>query len=238
MTNAHDEIYPLAISKIVSSLILVLIKTSRKGLHNYLQLRKKIDSLLHTIFLDLNTGVVRPFCNGRYLLAYLNKTFLIVPNDYSTFYVREVEEVYLKPKPGDIVIDVGAHCGFYTLLASRAIGEKGYVIAFEPHTMNFKILTLNISLNNVNNVKSVKVALGAHSSDGKLYLGEDSGAHSIVAKRRYYIPIKVRKLDDIIEELIIENIPKGKMLIKIDAEKLSQRFLKVPKTRYKNSNRS
>src|ERR671919_200683 len=33
---------------------------------------------------------------------------------------------------GDIVYDVGAHVGFYTLLASVLVGPTGRVLAFEP----------------------------------------------------------------------------------------------------------
>lgn len=35
-------------------------------------------------------------------------------------------------KPGDTFIDVGANIGWFTLIASREVGEKGRVIAFEP----------------------------------------------------------------------------------------------------------
>lgn len=37
-----------------------------------------------------------------------------------------------KPDPGDVVIDVGAHIGSYTVRCAKAVGEKGLVIAFEP----------------------------------------------------------------------------------------------------------
>ena len=39
----------------------------------------------------------------------------------------EVKRAYLKPSEGDVVIDVGAHCGFYTLHASRLVGDQGMV---------------------------------------------------------------------------------------------------------------
>jgi len=38
-----------------------------------------------------------------------------------------------------VVVDVGAHVGFYSLLASWKVGEKGKVIAIEPDPENFEI---------------------------------------------------------------------------------------------------
>jgi precorrin-6B methylase 2 len=35
------------------------------------------------------------------------------------------------PKIGDIVIDVGTAFGFYTILASKRVGQQGKVIAIE-----------------------------------------------------------------------------------------------------------
>ena len=46
-------------------------------------------------------------------------------------------------KPGDLVIDVGAHFGFFTLLAASLCGAKGRVIAFEPGRQTFEMLSRN-----------------------------------------------------------------------------------------------
>lgn len=46
-------------------------------------------------------------------------------------------------KEDEVFIDIGAHLGYYSLLASRLVGEKGRVIAFEPTPSIFKILEKN-----------------------------------------------------------------------------------------------
>jgi protein-L-isoaspartate O-methyltransferase len=43
-------------------------------------------------------------------------------------------------RPGDVVLDVGAHIGYYTLLLSRLVGDQGRVYAFEPDPSNFALL--------------------------------------------------------------------------------------------------
>jgi hypothetical protein len=42
-------------------------------------------------------------------------------------------------REGDIVVDVGAHYGFYTLIAASRVGPRGLVLAFEPSKLNLKV---------------------------------------------------------------------------------------------------
>lgn len=48
---------------------------------------------------------------------------------------------------GDVFYDVGANIGLYTILAARAVGHTGHVIACEPHQANVISLLRNIALN-------------------------------------------------------------------------------------------
>ena len=47
------------------------------------------------------------------------------------------------------IIDIGANLGYYTAIASHLTGEKGLVVAFEPEPNFFKLLSRNISRNNM-----------------------------------------------------------------------------------------
>lgn len=44
---------------------------------------------------------------------------------------------------GGVFVDVGAHYGYFTLLASEIVGEAGRVIAFEASPTNFSVLNAN-----------------------------------------------------------------------------------------------
>ncbi len=50
-------------------------------------------------------------------------------------------------KPGSRFLDLGAHIGWYTLLAARAVGDTGHVWAFEPDPANFALLQRNLQEN-------------------------------------------------------------------------------------------
>ena len=59
---------------------------------------------------------------------------------------------------GDIVVDIGAHIGYYTLIFARLVGPKGKVFAFEPEPNNFNLLIKNIKINGYKNIIPVQKA--------------------------------------------------------------------------------
>lgn len=68
-------------------------------------------------------------------------------------------------KAGDIVYDIGANVGFYTLFASVLIGESGHVFSFEPLPENLRDLKRHLELNRVRNCTVIDAAVS--SSDGE-----------------------------------------------------------------------
>jgi len=83
-------------------------------------------------------------------------------------------------KPGMVVIDVGAHVGYYTLIAAKGVGPAGKVYAFEPEPNNHALLLENIELNRYSNVVAEKKAVSDRVGCSQLYLTAlDNGRHSI-----------------------------------------------------------
>jgi len=61
------------------------------------------------------------------------------------------------------VVDAGANVGYYTLIASRLIGELGSVYAFEPDSVAYRYLEGNVSRNQLTNVLAVRCAVADQS---------------------------------------------------------------------------
>jgi len=111
----------------------------------------------------------------------------------------------------DLFVDIGANVGSYTVLASSAIGARGY--CFEPVPSTYARLMTNIRLNNLEEqVIALNVALG--NSRGEIHFSSDQNCmNHVIADDEITeskIMVNVSTLD---EEL--RNAP---FLMKIDVE--------------------
>lgn len=84
-------------------------------------------------------------------------------------------------KPGDNVLDIGAHIGYYSLIAAERVGKKGRVYAFEPNKDNLALLTKNINANKYKNIVIIDKAVAKTAKKAKLFLSPVStGMHSLI----------------------------------------------------------
>lgn len=169
-------------------------------LHSFLYFfPKKIKARIHFKFIGKVKSLIREG-DLKILLRF---------NDIGNF--KEIFEwdVYkkLKVSPRDVVIDLGAHIGLYTL----KIGKKcKKVIAIEPHPENFEILLKNIKLNHFENVEAIKCCVS--NKDGYAQLFGEGGSASLLS-REHHSFIKTKTLN--IKKLIHKNLP---TCIKADIE--------------------
>jgi FkbM family methyltransferase len=63
-----------------------------------------------------------------------------------------------------VFVDVGASVGYFTILAGRAAGPEGKVIACEPGPQNHTALLLNTMVNGLDNVRVVPCAVSDSAS--------------------------------------------------------------------------
>jgi FkbM family methyltransferase len=84
-------------------------------------------------------------------------------------YERAVQDALVElVQAGDVVWDIGAHAGFFTVLVSRLVGPSGEVLAFEPVSDNRSRLNDSLKLNSAENVVVRCEAVG--SSCGRVML--------------------------------------------------------------------
>lgn len=72
-------------------------------------------------------------------------------------------------RPGDRVVDVGAHIGYYSVLFGKTVRPDGTVLALEPHAGNAALLETNVALNGLESVVTVvRAAAGEHEGSATL----------------------------------------------------------------------
>ena len=134
-------------------------------------------------------------------------------------------------EPGMVFFDIGAHRGYFSLLASRLVGDNGQVHAFEPTPETFLLLSQNVQLRQ--NVSCNNLAV---YSESKELTFNDFGIwapafNSIYAPRMSKdtaakIPVKVRKVQATSVDDYVERSGVKPDLIKIDAESAEMDILK------------
>jgi FkbM family methyltransferase len=121
-------------------------------------------------------------------------------------------------RPGDVFCDVGANIGYHTLLASRAVGEEGSVVAIEPSPLIFDRLSRNLRLNDVSNVRLVKAAVAETPGILSLYRGpaHNMGMSTTLRERGAEKECDVMALP--LPAILSEREQQQLRLIKIDVE--------------------
>jgi FkbM family methyltransferase len=127
----------------------------------------------------------------------------------------EYEERILLEKTvgrGGVVFDIGAHVGFYTLLASVLVGPEGKVFSFEPVPRNLFFLHEHLRINNISNVKVIRKAVS--NSCGIAYFGTNASSYTWHFQEDGNLQVETISLDELIAKQFIP-IPD---FIKIDVE--------------------
>jgi FkbM family methyltransferase len=118
------------------------------------------------------------------------------------------------------VLDIGAHHGLYTLLASIRVSPGGRVFAFEPSPRERKALQWNMRLNRCKNVVIEGLALGNEEGELSLYVveGHETGCNSlrppVVSGFTRGVPVRVTLLDAWLETHEVKRVD----FIKLDVE--------------------
>ena len=111
----------------------------------------------------------------------------------------ETELVKREIQKGDVIIDIGANVGYYTLLMAKLVGSDGKVFAFEPEPKNFALLRENVKINNYQNIILEQRAVANQTGKTRLYLCDtNTEMHRLDNSKNFKssILIDVVKLDD------------------------------------------
>jgi FkbM family methyltransferase len=221
--------------------VLLRIALGKKR-RDILYIRKGInfkDFLYHSLSLSpIDDFMLLEFIVPRYdyeICCPINKEDLII-------LTRHEDDIidHFTPKEGDIVVDIGAHMGRYTIIGSKRVGMKGKVIAIEAHSRNYGILNRNIKLNHLTNIIALNYAAYSKMTQLKLYLpDEESGYtmhHSIMFNylsskyalnekdKNKFIQVRANTLDNLLQQNGISQEQVN--WIKIDVEGAEYEVLK------------
>src|ERR671921_1221752 len=173
--------------------ILYCLKVIYLGLRILLRIalgRKRRDRIFIEQGFDFNTFLYRVFkilrLDNSMLLKisvpkYDYKFYCRINREDLVFMTNHEDDIieHFTPKQGDIVVDIGAHMGRYTIIASKRVGTNGKVVAIEAHPGNFEMLNRNIKLNQLANVIPLNYAVYSKETKIKLYVPDEESGYTI-----------------------------------------------------------
>lgn len=86
----------------------------------------------------------------------------------------ELAEIARMVRPGDRVLEIGAHHGFTAMLLSKLVGERGSILAVEPSPFNAMMATAQVGLNRAYNCRVLQAAASDRKGSARISL--DSNA--------------------------------------------------------------
>jgi FkbM family methyltransferase len=137
---------------------------------------------------------------------------------YSEDYITQHLLNHLDLKQEDLILDIGANIGWYSLVLGSA--TKATILAFEPDKQNFRLLSENIAMNACSGIKAYNKAVSDHEGilTLHLYKGYNTGRHSFIKQKNSVgtLEVPIIELDSFLENEGYINQPIK--LLKIDIE--------------------
>jgi len=132
----------------------------------YVGLENTLRSLWYCV---LGSRITRTISVGSHTCSFHCPTPMVSDSVASTNKERLSIEWFLSQvHEGDIVWDIGANIGLWTVFVAKQVGATGKVVAFEPFAEALPILKANLDLNGVTNAIVFADALG--KEDGRIPL--------------------------------------------------------------------
>lgn len=163
---------------------------------------------------------------GRGLKRTINGHKLRLPTRYfkyfpSTYESENFEFLTNNCKPGAVIIDIGAHIGLFSVIASQITGDTGKVYAFEPAPSTYELLQKTLSINhNRSVIEAFQKAVGKEPGKISFFVSDDEAdnSNSLVNYKDdrplHGIDVEVTSVDAFVKEKKINKLN----FIKIDVE--------------------
>lgn len=149
--------------------------------------------------------------NGQKIKLRANSTDIHV--FANVWLIEEYKRKGFEIKDHDLIIDIGAHIGLFTIYAAQFC-KHGKIFSFEPIKENFDLLKENIELNNLKNIEYFNLAVLDREDQIKIFKSNDQSAYSIYKIGTDYQMTNIMSLQKIFDDNKITRCD----LLKLDCE--------------------
>ncbi len=101
--------------------------------------------------------------------GYHQSSFFQIGNTLEVVITHSFVFVLKNLRKDDVLFDVGAHIGLFTLPSTLIVGENGNIYAFKPSNLNLRFLRKNIKLNQFENIRVIEKLVGLEEGEQDFY---------------------------------------------------------------------
>ena len=177
--------------------------------------------------------------HGIFSFCHFDKYIGLAMREYGEFSEIEYSLMSKFIMKGDVVFDIGANIGAFTVPFAKKVGKLGEVYAFEPQRIIYDILQNNVNKNNLSNTRIFNVGVGENEEElelndidysevgnfgGVSFKYESSSFTKNIKDKKY--KVKVTNLDKLMEIKKCNFIKMDVELMELDILKGGRNFLK------------
>lgn len=177
--------------------------------------------------------------HGVFSFCHFDKYIGLAMREYGEFSEIELSLMSKFIMEGDVVFDIGANIGAFTVPLAKKVGKFGEVYAFEPQKLIYDILQDNVNKNNLNNTRVFNIGVGEKEEElelndidyskvgnfgGVSFKYKSSSFTKNIKDKKY--KVKVTNLDKLMEIKKCNFIKMDVELMELDILKGGRNFLK------------
>ena len=207
-----------------------MIKRIKKAISIFIKLQNWFDIYRNVFFKRPLSTIIR-----RDGIRFLGQPEMVIWNHYNDIWEYKSYTNIIDIQKSDIVIDIGANIGLFTVLAAQ---KAKIVFSFEPMKNNVEFLKKNVEMNDLKNVNIYNIAIAGENERRHIHTTGSTTAYNLFTKSNEEVQneilIECKKLRNFMDEIEIIQCD----FLKMDCEgcefeillKMPENYLKRIKT--------
>ncbi len=140
-----------------------------------------VDTSEFSVDVNVNCGP-RPVRFGLHLdFQYFSHQCIHNHLKAGVLYEPELSQFLIRAlRPGDVFVDVGAHIGYFSMMAAGLVGQAGSVFSFEPDPDNYERLLRHARENGFPQIQAFQMPVAAEPREIEFFTNADNdGGHAL-----------------------------------------------------------
>lgn len=103
------------------------------------------------------------------------------------------------------ILEIGSCYGYFTIIMSQIIGDKGKILSIEGTPNNYNILNRNLQLNDILNVETHNLFISSYGNEDVYFSHSAKNAYNATINKKGVVSNKIKSDFDIVKSIRLSN---------------------------------